>query len=75
MQSDLNGKLQLMREAAAALPAELRAAAALPDYSPYPSKRALPSDTAELRGFYEDKQAEAESVVRSSNALGGGKRR
>jgi hypothetical protein len=71
LQVDLVCKLRLMKEAVAALPAELQEAAAEPDFSPYPPRRALPANTANLPGYYETKMAEAEAVVKSSSALGG----
>ena len=76
LQADLSCKLRLMKAAIAALPVELQEAASEPDFSPFPPRRALPSDTPRLKGYYEDKQAAAEDLMKqSTSALGGGKRR
>ena len=53
---------------------ELRAAALVPDYSPFPARRAIPLETPPVPGYFEALRAAAEEVV-SSSALGGGKRR
>lgn len=61
LQADMVGKLKLMKEAIAALPVELQAAAAAPDYTPFPPHRALPGDTPRVDGYYESKMADAEA--------------
>jgi len=61
LQADMVGKLKLMKAAIAALPVELQAAAAAPDYTPFPPHRALPGDTPRVDGYYEAKMADAEA--------------
>ena len=75
LQVDLNAKLKLMKAAIAALPLECQAAAAEPDLSPFPARRQLPSTSPQLRGYYEEKMANAEAATKNSSALGGGKSR
>jgi hypothetical protein len=74
-QTGLRDKIQVQWAAIAALPADLRAAALVPDDVPIPPSRQLPMETAPIKGWFERKQADAEDMMKTSSALGGGKRR
>ena len=75
-QVGLRDKIKLQWAAIAALPQELRAAALVPDATPIPPRRQLPTETPPIKGWYEQKLADAEDVMKSTAALGvSGKRR
>ena len=56
-QTDLTTKLKLKQAAVAALPPRLRAAAEVPDFTPFPTNRLIWMDSPPIEGYGQELEA------------------
>ncbi|KAK9806641.1 hypothetical protein WJX73_003506 [Symbiochloris irregularis] len=65
-QKDLTTRIKLQKAAIAALPPELREAASVPDYTPFPLTRQIMTETPPIPGFGEQQRQRLQDSGQSS---------